>query len=74
MTLTIFLTTNEIADKSRFIWPDLYSLTVLFVLVPESSVHCTIGMGVCPETLSLVILPLSMIDVCIGMDQSTIAT
>lgn len=55
------------------IWPNLFAMTMLFVILPLSLIDCAIWMSVCSYTMSLIVLPLSRVNVSISMDQLSLS-
>ena len=55
---------------SCLIWPRLYSVTVLLVILPIACVDSPIVMHILTLPVSFVVEPLALINVTVGMDQA----
>lgn len=71
-SLTTLSTCNKVADKGRFVRPDLHPQSVLLVFDPEATMFCTICVHIGTKAIGLIIRPIALINVSISMDQSAI--
>ena len=52
----------------RAVGPLLHTFAVLLILEPVTDIGRSIRMNVCPVSMSLVVEPLTLVDVAIGVD------
>ena len=55
---------------ARIIRPNLFALTMLFILEPLPLVTRSVGVVVNTETVRLIVLPITIVDVTVCMDQT----
>lgn len=68
---TLLLSFDEGSLELRAIWPALGSLTMLSVIFPEAAVELPICVEVVSKAVRFVILPLTLVDVAIFVEEAT---
>jgi hypothetical protein len=67
----VFFTVFIKSLVASIIWPNLFALTMLFILEPLALVTRSISVVINTETVRLIVLPIAIINVTVCMDQTT---
>jgi len=67
----MFLSVFVHALVASIVWPNLFTLAVLFILLPLAFVLGTVSVVVDTITVGLVVLPLAVVNIAVSVDEAT---